>query len=174
MSVFVLLLSLIVGCSTSNPPIKTHPDVKRSGAVCDDYDVEEAPDINSVTIVSGGHVLHAVKLLTDRERNGFAFDGVKKTQAGFELAIEYGSRIFYRKNFFFICRRDHFYLSRIGVESFDRQNPEKWSKKVIKARPNLPLEKFSITDFMLEGTSQRLKEVAPSPRFGLVQFPLAK
>ena len=158
MSVFVLLLCLIVGCSTSNPPIKTQPDVKRSHknlkpSVCANYDVEEAPDINSVRVVSRGHVVHTIKLLTDRERNGFAFDGVKKTQAGFELAIEYGSRIFYRKNFIFICRRGQFYLSRIGVDSFDRQNPDKWSKKVIKVQPNVPLEKFSITDFMLEGTS---------------------
>ena len=74
-------------------------DKGQKTSVCDEYDVEEDPDTNSVKFVSGGQVLHTIKLLTDRERNGFAFDGVKKTQEGFELAIEYGTRIFYRKNF---------------------------------------------------------------------------
>jgi len=46
-------------------------------------------------------------------------------------------------------------LSKIRVESFDKHNPEKWSKKVVRVQPNLPLEKFSITDFMLEGVVQK-------------------
>jgi len=126
---------------------------------CDDpegYSVEEGtdPDTHSVKIVSGGTVLHTIKLLTDRERNGFALNWAKKTKGGFEIAVEYGSRIYYAKRFMFICRDHEFYLSKIGVESFDKQNPEKWSRKVIRVRPNVPLEKFSITDFMLEGVVQ--------------------
>jgi len=118
--------------------------------------VEEGtdPGTRSLKIVSGGQVLHTIKLLTDVERNGFAFDGVNKTKDGFELAIEYGSRIFYGKKFIFICRHHKFYMGKIRVDSFDRQNPEKWSRKVIRMRPNLPLEKFSISDFMLEGVVQ--------------------
>ncbi len=180
--VAVLMLSLFVGCSTDSSPIMTkstnekppvsannssavgesHVDrpsiddkgLKTSG--CDEYRVEEGTDTGtrSVKIVRGGQVLHTIKLLTDVELNGFAFDGVKKTKGGFELATEYGSRIFYRKNFIFICRHHKFYLSKIGVDSFDRQNPEKWSRKVVRVRPNVPLEKFSITDFMLEGIVQ--------------------
>ena len=176
-SVFVLLLSLIVGCSTDSslitteshnekPPVSANnssaigeSDVKRSNvddkglrtSGCDEYSVEEDSGTNSVKIMREGTVLHTIKLLTDLERNGFAFDGVKKTKEGFELAIEYGTRIFYRKNFIFICRHHKFYLSKISVDSFDRRNPEKWSKKVIKLQPKLPLEKFFITDFMLEG-----------------------
>jgi len=118
------------------------------------YSVEEAVEQGSpsVNIVSdGGRILHSIKLLTDAERNGFAHDGVKKTKEGFEFGIEYGSRIYYHKRFIFICRQQRFYLSKIGVDSFDRQNPEKWSRKVIRVQPNLLLEKFSITDFMLEG-----------------------
>ena len=127
---------------------------------CDDpkgYSVEEGtvPGTNSVNIVRGGTVLHTIKLLTDLEANGFGFDGAKKTKDGFEISIEYGSVIFYAKTFIFICRQHKFYLSKIRVESFNRRNPpETWSRKVIRVRPNLPLEKFSVTDFMLEGVVQ--------------------
>ena len=129
---------------------------------CDDpkgYSVEEGtvPGTNSVNIVRGGTVLHTIKLLTDLEANGFGFDGAKKTKDGFEISIEYGSVIYYHKAFVFICRHHKFYLSKIRVDSFNKHNPEKWSKKVIRVRPNVPLEKFSVTDFMLEGVVQPKK-----------------
>jgi hypothetical protein len=163
MSVFVLLLLLMMGCSTNSPPTRaeTHnekPPVSANHAptsVCDNYGVEEDTDTNSVKVESGGQVLHSIKLLTDKERNGFAFDGVKKNKEGFELAIEYGSRMFYHKNFIFVCKDDKFNLSKIEVDSFDRQDPDKSSKnEVIKVQPNVPIEKFSITDFMPEGVVQ--------------------
>jgi hypothetical protein len=127
---------------------------------CDDpngYSVEEGtvPGTNSVNIVRGGTVLHTIKLPTDRERNGFGFNGAKKNKGGFEISIEYGSVIYYHKTFLFMCRQHKFYLGKIKVDSFDRHNPAKWKRKVINVRPNLPLEKFSITDFMLEGAAQR-------------------
>lgn len=179
--VIVLLLSLIVGCSTDSSPITTEsrnekppasansqstpvqeshldrPSIDNQSTKalnCDDpkgYSVKEEaePGIHAVNIVSDATVVHAIKLPTDAEVNGFGFDGVKKTKAGFEIAIQYGTRIFYAKRFIFICKHNRFYLSKITVESFDRQNPEKWSRKVITVRPNVPLEKFSITDFIL-------------------------
>ena len=159
----VLLLSLSVGILSSQQIGAVH-NGKKNGAVdkaskpvdCADpngYSVEEAtePGTHSVNIVRDGRVLHTIKLLTDVERNGFGFDGVKKTKEGFELAIEYGSRIFYGKRFIFICRQHKFYLSKIRVDSFDRHNPEKWKRKVVRVKPNLPVEKFFVTDFMREG-----------------------
>jgi hypothetical protein len=95
--------------------------------------------------------LYTIELPTGVDINGFGFDGAKKTKAGFEISIEYGSVIYYHKAFVFICRHHKFYLSKIRVDSFNKHNPEKWSKKVVTVRPNLPLEKFLITDFMREG-----------------------
>ncbi len=185
--VAVLMLSLFVGCSSDSSPITTkstnekppisannssaveshvdRPSIDDEGSKtldCDDpkgYSLEEGtvPGTSSVNIVRGGRVLHTIKLLTDMERNGFAFDGAKKTKDGFEISIEYGSVIYYHKTFMFTCRQHKFYLSKIRVDSFDKHNPEKWSKKVIRVRPNLPLEKFSVTDFMLEGVVQPKK-----------------
>ncbi len=185
MSVSVLFLFLIVGCSTDSSPIMTKSNNEKppisannSSAVeeshadrlniddqdsktldCDDpkgYRVEEGtePGTRSVNIVRNGRVLHTIKLLTDVERNGFAFDGAKKNKDGFEISVEYGSVIFYHKTFIFTCKRHNFYLNKIEVDSFNKHNPEKWSRKVIRVRPNVPLETFSITDFMLEGAAR--------------------
>jgi hypothetical protein len=161
----VLVLPLIVGFSSGNSQQVVAVHNGKPNAVTDKaskpvdcadpegYSVEEGtePGTNSVKIVSGGIVLHTIKLLTDVERNGFGFNGAKKTKEGFEISIEYGSIIYYGKRFIFICRQHKFYLSKIRVDSFDKHNPEKWNRKVIRVQPNLPLEKFFITDFMREG-----------------------
>lgn len=182
MSVCVLLLTLLFGCSTDSSPDMTKPinekppiSANNSSAAeashankssipdegskpldCDDpkgYSLEEGtiPDTRTLNIVRDGTVLHTIKLLTEMDRPGFGFDGAKKTDDGFEISIQYGTRNFYAKTFVFICKEHRFYLSKIRVESFDRQKPEEFSKKVINVQPNVPLEKFSITDFMLEG-----------------------
>jgi hypothetical protein len=146
-----LLCCLIVACSTTSSLVaKSHLD----NLDCGDpkgYSVEEDPETNSLKIVSDGNVFHTIKLFTDEERNGFAFNGAKKTKDGFEMSIEYGSVIYYAKTFTFICRQHKLYLTKIRVESFNKHNPEKWSRKVVRVQPKVPLEKFSITDFMLEG-----------------------
>ena len=172
---FVLLVVLIVACSTNSSPITTKsqnekPSVSANDSStvqaevqnsrvdnnspkaswCSEATVQDDAETNSVRIVGRGTVLHTIKLFTDKDFNGFAFDGVKKTKDGFELAIEYGSRFFYRKNFVFVCRNNNFYLTEIGVDTFDKHNPKKWSRKVIRVRPKLPLEKFAIYDFMFE------------------------
>jgi hypothetical protein len=161
----VLVLSLIVGFSSGNSQQIGAVHNGKPNAVTDKaskpvdcadpkgYSVEEGtnPGTHPVNIVREGRVLHTIELPTGVDVNGFGFDGVKKTKEGFEIAIEYGSRIYYGKRFIFICRQHKFYLSKIRVDSFDRHNPEKWNRKVIRVQPNLPLEKFFITDFMREG-----------------------
>ena len=161
----VLVLPLIVGFSSGNSQQIGAVQNGKPNAVTDKvskpvdcaepngYSVESGtePGTNSVKIVSSGTVLHTIKLPSGEGLNGFAFDGVKKTNQGFEISIEYGSVIYYHKAFVFICRQHKFYLSKIRVDRFDRHNPEKWSRKVIRVQPNLPLEKFFITDFMREG-----------------------
>ena len=161
----VLVLPLVVGFSFGNSQQIGAVHNGKPNAVTDKvskpvdcadpngYSVESGtePGTNSVKILSSGTVLHTIKLPTGEALNGFAFDGVKKTSQGFEISIEYGSVIYYHKAFVFICRQHKFYLSKIKVDSFNKHNPEKWSKKVIRVRPNVPLEKFFITDYMREG-----------------------
>ena len=177
----VLLLTLIVGWATDGSSItkKSHNEnspvsdnnslaarvsrLDRSSAynkrsktlACDpkEYSVEEfaEPGTHSVKIIRGEKVIHTIRLLSDEELNGFGFNWAKKTKEGFEISIQHGSVIFYEKTFIFVCTQHKFYLSKIRVDSFDRHHPQKWNRKVIRVRPNLPLEKFFITDFMREG-----------------------
>ena len=145
LSVAVLFLSLIAGypADSSSETLRCGEPNTYSVEVFRDP-VREADDVN---IVQGGKVLKSIKL-PGQEVNGFSLNRSKKTKAGFEFSIEYGTRIYYYKRFIFICRRNRFYLSRVIVESFDKQNPEKLYKKV--SRPNLPLENFLVTNFMRE------------------------
>src|SRR5262245_25868071 len=161
----VLIITLIVGFSSRNSQQIRAVQGGKPNAVTDQaskpvdcsnpngYNVEpgKEPGMNSVKILSSGTVLHTIELPTGVTRNGFAFDGVRKTSQGFEISVEYGSVIYYHKAFVFICRQHTFYLNRIKVDSFNKHNPEKWSKKVVRVRPKVPLEKFFITDFMREG-----------------------
>ena len=123
----------------------------------DGYSVIEGqnPGTHDVNIIQGGKVFWTIRLPTDLERPNFSFNWAKKTKAGFEISVQYGSRYFYAKHFNFICKQHKFYLSKIIVESFDKHHPEKWHTKVIRVKPNLPLEKFLIDDFMLEGVVQK-------------------
>jgi hypothetical protein len=104
-----------------------------------------------VDIKQGDMVLGSIRIFSDAERNGFALDEAKTTKTGFEISVEYGSRYFYHKRFVFICKQHRFYLTRVFVDSFDKHNPEHWSKKAMRVRPALPLERFLLDDFMLEG-----------------------
>jgi hypothetical protein len=161
----VLVLPLIVGFSSGNSQQvgavhngKPNAVTERASKSVDcadpnGYSVEEGiePGTHPVNIVREGRVLHTIELPTGVDVNGFGFDGAKKTSQGFEISIEYGSVIYYHKAFGFICRQHKFYLSKIKVDSFNKHSPEKWSKKVIRVRPNVPLEKFFVTDYMREG-----------------------
>ena len=169
----VLVLPLIVGFASGNSQQIGEVHNGKPNAVTDEasksvdcadpkgYSVEEGikPGTHPVNIVREGRVLHTIELPTEMDVNGFGFGGVKKTKAGFEIAIEYGTRIFYHKRFIFICLQGKFYLSKVIVESFDKHEPVKtkagWEfqikTRVIKVKPNMPLEKFFITDFMREG-----------------------
>ena len=164
---------LIVVCWANSRPMTESPgpanyEQAAKPLDCNDlngYSLEEGtePDTHSVKIVRDGTVLHTIKLLSDRELNGFGFNGAKKTKDGFEISIEYGTRIYYGKTFVFVCRQRKFYLSKIRVDSFNRRNPAKWKRRMIRVRPNLPLEKFSINDFTLPVHTQPSKESRQSP-----------
>jgi thiol-disulfide isomerase/thioredoxin len=112
-----------------------------------------------VEIAQGNVVLGSIRIFTGVERNGFALNYAKKTKSGFEISVEYGSRYYYNKSFIFICKQQKFYLIRVIVDSFDKQNPEHWRKKVVRLNPALPLEKFLLDDFMLEGVVKQQRGV---------------
>ncbi len=139
-----VVLSLLVGpCANAQQRV----------CVPNGYTVTETvkSGVHYVDIKQADAVLGSIRIFTDAERNGFALDEAKTTKTGFEVSVEYGSVVYYHKRFVFICKQHRFYLTRVFVDSFDKHNPEHWWKKAVRVRPALPLEKFLLNDFMLEG-----------------------
>ena len=139
--------------AVQNPHTTVTAPPKRVDCAPNGYSVAETlkGEARYVDIKQGDMVLGSIRIFSDAERNGFALDQAKTTKTGFEISVEYGSRYFYHKRFVFICKQHSFYLTRVFVNSFDKHNPEHWWKKAMRVRPALPLERFLLDDFMLEG-----------------------
>jgi hypothetical protein len=106
----------------------------------------------NLNINVGDEIKVAIKIPTDSDAQNFSLTSTEKTKDGFEISIEYGTRYYYQKQFNFVCRKGAFYLYKVKVESFDKFDPgsrENWDRKEIKIKPNLPIEKFSIFDYLL-------------------------
>lgn len=114
--------------------------------------IEETITVPKIlNVVVGGDIKTSVKIPTQSDANGFSLSSTEKTKEGFEITIEYGSRYYYQKQFNFVCKEGNFYLYKVKVESFDKFNPESSDKpdeKEIQIKPNLPIEKFSILDYL--------------------------
>ena len=137
LSVAVLFLSLSAGYPADN----SSKTLRCGGPNAYSVDVVRDPirEADDVNIVQGGKLLKTISL-PGQEVNGFSLDWARKTKAGFEFSIEYGSRYYYHKQFIFICRRNKFYLSRVIVDSFDKHNPEKSHYKVNRINPTYRLK----------------------------------
>jgi hypothetical protein len=107
----------------------------------------------NLNIVGGDKIRTTIKIPTDTDAMGFSLRSAEKTREGFEITIDYGSRYYYRKQFNFICKENNFYLYKVKVESFDKHDSESmnnWRKEEIEIKPNLPVEKFLMTDYMAD------------------------
>jgi hypothetical protein len=89
----------------------------------------------------------AVPYQADSGVNGFSLNWAKKTKEGFEISIEYGSRMYFSKRLMFECRDSEFLLTKIHVESFDKTNPSKWTNKTISVRPPVSIRDFRILNY---------------------------
>jgi hypothetical protein len=105
-----------------------------------------------LNVVSDDKIRVAIKVPTDSNAQNFVLNSTEKTKEGFEITIEYGTRYYYKKQFNFVCKEGDFYLYKMRVESFDKFDSvsrKKWDRKEVKVEPNLPIEKFSIFDYLL-------------------------
>lgn len=103
-----------------------------------------------VNIVVGDEVVAKIEL-PNAEVNNFVINSAEKTEEGFEIKAEWGLKYHYDLQYNFRCKEDNFYLYKVIIENFDWSDPvsrDKPSKKEIQIKPNLPLEKFSILDYL--------------------------
>lgn len=104
----------------------------------------------SIVFAEGNNVRRTVKMPDQNEIDGFSLDHFGETKNGFEIAVEYGSKYYYRKSFNFVCEKGEFYFDKVAVERFAKDNPSKITKKDVKMNPKEPLERFSFTGFLID------------------------
>jgi|SRR5215216_2850348 len=118
-----------------------------------DSDPVVPEDLN---VVVGDEVISKIELpKSDSEAKNFSLDSVEKTKVGFEIKIDWGGSLYhYEIQFNFRCKDSNFYLYRVKKISFSTTNPDSgnfWDKKESKVttiRPNLPIDKFVMTDYL--------------------------
>jgi hypothetical protein len=99
-------------------------------------------------------VVSKIKLPKEGEVKNFSLNSVKKTKTGFEVNVDWGGSLYhYELQFYFRCKGNNLYLYRVRKVSFSTTNSDRgfWDKKetkVITVKPNLPIEKFVMTDYL--------------------------
>ncbi len=103
-----------------------------------------------IILAEGNTIRRTVKMPDESDAANFSLDRFGETKNGFEIAVEYGSKYYYRKSFNFVCENGEFYFDKVAVEKFEKNNPKNISKKDVKMNPKEPLERFSFTGFLID------------------------
>lgn len=140
---------------TPNQQIMTSEMVRCSRVV---YDLQNVNNISrqadDVRLVKpDGPITNNINMPSVNLFQGFALNWAKKIPGGFQISIEWGTRIYHEMRFDFVCKRSGFFLTKIRHENFDKHFPEdskRYRVRTVRVKPNLPLEKFVITDYMVD------------------------
>jgi hypothetical protein len=108
-----------------------------------------------LNIVVGDDVVSKIELPKESEVKNFSLNSIEKTKAGFEMKVDWGGGVYhYEIQFNFRCKKNNFYLYEVTKLSFSTTNIDsgnfldKKESKVTKIEPNLPIEKFVMTDYL--------------------------
>lgn len=109
-------------------------------------------DGKDLNIIVGDEVVAKIKLPEEREVKNFSLNGVKKTRLGFQIKTDWGGSLYhYEVQFDFRCKANKFDLYRVKHVSLLTTNPDNgfWDKSKTKiSKPNLPIEKFVMTEYL--------------------------
>ena len=113
-----------------------------------------------LNIMVGDEVMSKIELPKESEAKNFSLGAIKKNKAGFEVNVDWGGGVYhYEVQFNFRCRKNGFYLYRVRKVSLSTTNPDsgnfldKKESKVKRIEPNLPIEKFVMTDYLYSTTT---------------------
>ena len=108
-----------------------------------------------LNIVVSDEVMSKIELPKESEVKNFSLNSIEKNKVGFEIKVDWGGGLYhYEIEFNFGCKENNFYLYKVEKVSFSTTNPDSgnfWDKKkskVTKIEPNLPIEKFVMTDYL--------------------------
>lgn len=173
LAILILLTAFVVSCGTANAPpnanssdgnITSNSDLANSGLdktaakkltpKCGGKSysilIADKGGNQSIVFAEGNNIRRTVKMPTQADAANFSLDHFGETKNGFEIAVEYGSKYYYRKSFNFVCENGEFYFDKVAVERFEKDNPSKIIKKEVKMNPKEPLERFSFTGFLID------------------------
>jgi hypothetical protein len=104
-----------------------------------------------VNIVVDRAIVGKIELPSAEVKN-FSLDSIKKTTDGFIVQADWGGwEHHYELKYFFVCKDQDFYFYKLNVNRIngkDPGDPRNWEKKEIEIEPNIPIEKFSILDYL--------------------------
>lgn len=103
-----------------------------------------------IIFAEGNTIRRTVKMPDESDAVNFSLDHFGETKNGFEIAVEYGSKYYYRKSFNFVCEKGDFYFDKVSVERFEKNNTKNSTRKDVKMNPKEPLERFSFTGFLID------------------------
>lgn len=108
-----------------------------------------------LNIVVGDGVISKIELPKESEASNFSLNSVEKSETGFDIKVDWGGGLYhYEIQFNFFCKENNFYLYEVKKISFSTTNPDsgnfldKKESKVTKIEPNLPIEKFVMTQYL--------------------------
>ena len=174
----VLLFLLIAACEANktvriatvqNAPVEKVVDEKAARTVdcrkANEYSFVDVQNPNrkdsdplipkDLNIVVGDDLVSKIELPKESEVKNFSLNSTEKTKAGFEMRVDWGGGVYhYEIQFNFRCKKNNFYLYEVTKKSLSTTNPDsgnfldKKESKVTKIEPNLPIEKFVMTDYL--------------------------
>lgn len=171
---FVVMFHLIAACSANNPATTATSQKVINEKTARTFDCRTANDYRFVEVanpsrkhesdpgdptdlhvVVGDDVISKIELPREPEVKNFALNSVEKDKAGFEIKVDWGSGLdHYEIQFNFKCKESSFFLYRVTKVSFSTTNPDSGSfldkkkTKVIRIEPNLPIERFVMTNYL--------------------------
>ncbi|HEV8370420.1 MAG TPA: hypothetical protein VGQ39_20890 [Pyrinomonadaceae bacterium] len=108
-----------------------------------------------LNIVVGDEVISKIELPKESEAKNFSLNSVEKSERGFDIKVDWGGGLdHYEIQFNFTCKENNFYLYEVKKISSSTTNPDsgnfldKKESKVTKIEPNLPIEKFVMTQYL--------------------------
>lgn len=102
-------------------------------------------------VYQGKIIVGEIEIPTQESIQGFAVNWIRENENGFEISVEYGSRYYRQKDFYFHYEGGVFLLKNILSTSFDKHNAESmnsFDKKNDTIFPPVKLNDFNILNYL--------------------------
>jgi hypothetical protein len=105
-----------------------------------------------VNIIVDNSIVGKIEVPTGWVVKNFSLNSMDKTRDGFVIGADWGGwQNHYELKYYFVCKDRNFFFYALKVNRINGKDPgdlSNWEKKEIKIEPNIPIEKFSILDYL--------------------------